>query len=100
MTSYGGQIKYTVGNTGISRGNAPTTPRIPGADVRITGKGMSIVYSLMSPMLEEEVGIRILETWWNDGESGAPVSRDQLMSVLASVSLVYDDAAIVLRTQI
>ena len=87
LTSYSGIFKYTVNNVGATRGDTPSLTRIPGPDVKITGKGMTIEYSLLSPMLDEEIPIDMLERSWSHAETGAPVTREQFMMILVSVSV-------------
>lgn len=88
LTSYGGEIRYTVGNAGLVRSSRPTSPPLPGADIKISGKGMTIAYSLIKPMMETDIVVEIHESRWHHDESNAFVTRDQLMSVLVSVSQI------------
>jgi len=81
-------LKYTVMNFGIGRGDRPNIPQVKGADVKMTGSGRTLVYSLLSPIIDEEIGIEFLESFWNQEGTNAPVTREQLMTVLASVSLI------------
>merc|ERR1719397_544809 len=85
LTSYGGQIKYTVNNSPefSRRGDTPEQPeQLPGPDIQISGNGMTLAYELLSPILDEEIAVDLVEYNWRHSLTGAPVTRDQLMKVL------------------
>lgn len=62
---------------------------VPGADIKIRGKGMTLVYKLLSPILDDDIEVDLLETSWSHDKTGAPVTRDQFMMVLVDVSIMF-----------
>ena len=66
----------------------PSNAKFPGADIKMSGKGTTIIYNLLSPILDEEIAVDIIETSWSHDKSGAVVTREQLMKVLSAVSLL------------
>lgn len=86
LTSYGGQIKYTVSNFGVLRGDSPSKTYLPGPDIQISGNNLVLAYTLLSPILDEEIPVDVVEHAWRHARSGELVTREQFMKVLASVS--------------
>ncbi|KAF6031918.1 LanA [Bugula neritina] len=85
LTSYGGQIRYSVSNQGVTPGVKPNLTQLPGPDVQISGKGLVLVYTLLSPILDEEISVDIIESSWRHAASSDMVTREQLMKVLSAV---------------
>ena len=50
---------------------------------------MTLAYELLSPILDEEIAVDLVEYNWRHSLTGAPVTRDQLMKVLANVCYIY-----------
>ncbi|XP_067931597.1 laminin subunit alpha-like [Watersipora subatra] len=84
LTSYGGQIKFTVSNDGAGRDDRPSKEVLAGPAIQITGKGTTMVY-LMSPILDEEIAVDLIESSWRHAESGETVTREQMMKALSSI---------------
>mgnify|MGYP001793976453 FL=1 len=50
---------------------------------------MTLAYELLSPILDEEIAVDLVEYNWRHSLTGAPVTRDQLMKVLANVCYYF-----------
>jgi len=89
LTSYGGQIRYSVSNQGVTPGVKPNLTQLPGPDVQISGKGLVLVYTLLSPILDEEISVDIIESSWRHAASSDMVTREQLMKVISAVCITH-----------
>ncbi|XP_033109167.1 laminin subunit alpha-like [Anneissia japonica] len=91
--SYGGKLRYRVeNNIRLARGDAADSSQqnlpLIRPDVILSGNGQNLMYSNLNRPVEtgELVEIDLLETSFQDTFSGAPVSRQTLMLVLADLS--------------
>ncbi|KAM9775357.1 laminin subunit alpha-1 isoform 2-T2 [Syngnathus typhle] len=87
LSSYGGLLNYSVAYGGSLDNNF-----VPAStNVIVQGNGRALRFSsprvlVLSPSAKRSVAVRVLPNQFVDQQSGDPVSRDDLLSVLAEVT--------------
>ncbi|KAK2193775.1 hypothetical protein NP493_5g02050 [Ridgeia piscesae] len=90
LTSYGGQLHYTIQYK--TPGHRRRHTFVTGPDVIMTGNGITLFHTAFDRAfsgVQQTVAVPLTESSWSVNEAGSPASRDDLMMVLQNLQSIY-----------